>query len=45
LYFYSCVQIKAIFPIAQDVCKKMINHVKNEIAKDDFDGLDAKNVT
>lgn len=38
-------QIKAIFPIFEDVSEKMIKYVKQEISKDGFDGLDAKDVS
>lgn len=41
---YSRVQIKAIFPIAEEVLVKMIKYVKEEIAKPGHDGIDAKDV-
>jgi cytochrome P450 family 28 len=37
-------QIKAIFPITQEVNKKMISYIRREIAKADHDGFDAKDV-
>lgn len=37
-------QIKAIHPIAQEVNEKMIRYIEQEIARSDFDGLDAKDV-
>lgn len=38
-------RIKAIYPITQEVLAKMVNYIKQEIAKPDFDGLDAKDVS
>ena len=41
---FFTTQIKAIFPITQDVNKKMIEYIKNEIAKEGHDGFEAKDV-
>lgn len=42
---FSNSRIKAIYPITQEVLGKMVNYIKQEIAKPDFDGLDAKEVS
>lgn len=44
LVFSPLTKIKAIFPIGLEVTEKMVKYIKQEIAKDDFDGLDAKDV-
>lgn len=42
---FTSNRIKAIYPISQEILKKMNNYIKNEIAKPDHSGFDAKDVS
>jgi hypothetical protein len=39
------MKIKAIHPIMENVLNKMKSFIRSEIAKADFDGVDAKDVS
>lgn len=37
--------MKATFSVSSDVCKKIVDYVKEEQSKDGFNGFDIKNVS